>query len=593
MSTDEHTNTLQSSGMSGWGLMRRLLKGYVRPYFGRLLTALLFMLIAAAMTAAFAKLIEPILDKVMTDGNTNLVWPMSLAVFACFVIRGVATYIHTLLMNKVGQDIVADMQQNLFSGFLDLDLVFFHKNPSGELTSRIVNDVNIVRNAITSSFTGFGKNLLTLVFLVALMFYQDWVLSLLAFVAMPAGGIFVVYIGKRLRKLSGTIQEEIASLSHVFNQIFQGIRQVKAYNKEDFERARSLARIQQLKKHIIKSVRLATLSTPFNEGLIGLALMGLIVYGGHKVAAGNMTTGELMSFIAAFSLAYEPMKKLAKLNNVLQMGLGAAERVFDMMDLQPAIADKGDAKTIDANKIDITFDQVSFSYGEDEGYALNSVSFTAKSGSVTALVGASGSGKTTALNLVPRFYDVTGGRILINGTNIQDIKLGSLRDHVALVSQDIMIFDDTVKANIAYGRDNATDEQIMQAAKAAAAEEFILAMPEGFDTHLGEQGVKLSGGQRQRIAIARAILRDAPILLLDEATSALDTESEKLIQQSLQELQKGRTVLVIAHRLTTVQDADHIIVLQNGQIAEEGSHDALIRLNKLYALMYQGGLQDV
>lgn len=592
MSYTEQTKTLQSNAFTATELIKRLAKSYVKPHIGRMVIAFWFMLLGASMTAGFAKLIEPILDKILTDGNTDLIVKMSIAVFACFLIRGVATYVYTILMNKVGQDIVADMQFDLFSRFLGLDLVFFHQNPSAELTSRIVNDVNIVRNAVTSTCIGFGLNFITLIMLVGLMFYQDWKLAIIAFVAMPVAAIFVILIGKRLRKLSGNIQEQIASLSHVFNQVFQGIRQVKAYNREDFERGRTKDQIQTLKKQIIKSVKLSTLSTPFNEGLIGLAVMGLIMYGGHQVAKGEMTAGELMSFIAAFALAYEPMKKLAKLNNVLQMGLGAAERVFDMMDRQAAIESKEDAKQLDTKKAKITFKDVSFSYGIDEGYALNGVSFEAKPGKVTALVGPSGSGKTTALNLVPRFYDVTGGEIFIEKINLQDMNIKSLRDHIALVSQEVTIFDDTVRANIAYGLEGASDEQIYEAARAAAAEEFILDMPEAYDTNLGESGVKLSGGQRQRISIARAILKDAPILLLDEATSALDTESEKLIQQSLKELQKGRTVLVIAHRLSTVQDADQIIVMDQGQIIEQGTHDELIAKDNLYAAMYNTGLND-
>lgn len=592
MTDTEQTKSLHSNEFTAVYLIKRLAKAYVKPHIGRIAIAFWFMLLGASMTAGFAKLIEPILDKILTDGNTDMIVKMSIAVFGCFLIRGIATYVHTVLMNKVGQDIVADMQYDLFSRFLGLDLTFFHQNPSGELTSRIVNDVNIVRNAVTSTCTSFGSNLITLILLVALMFYQDWALSLFAFVAMPFGAIFVIFIGKRLRKLSGNIQGQIAALSHVFNQVFQGIRQVKAYNREDFERERTRSQIQILKKQVIKSVKLSTLSTPFNEGLIGLAMTGLIMYGGYKVADGTMTAGELMSFIAAFALAYEPMKKLAKLNNVLQMGLGAAERVFVMLDQEAKIANAPDAKELDTDKAKITFKDVAFSYGIDDGYALNGVSFTAMPGTVTALVGPSGSGKTTALNLVPRFYDVTDGTIKIDNTPIKDVSIKSLRDHIALVSQDITIFDDTVRANIAYGLEGATDEQIFAAARAAAAEEFISEMPQGYDTNLGESGVKLSGGQRQRISIARAILKDAPILLLDEATSALDTESEKLIQQSLQELQKGRTVLVIAHRLTTVQDADQIIVMDQGKIIEQGTHSELLEKGNLYAAMYNTGLND-
>lgn len=573
-------------------LVARLIRDYLKPYFPRILLAFLLMVIAAAMTAAFAKLIEPILDEVLNNKQRHLIWPMASAVFAAFAIRGLATYGHTLLMNKTGHEIIAQIQHELIEKYMSLDLVFFHQNTSGQLSSRIINDVTVMRNAVVDAMTGFGKNLMTLVFLVALMFYQDWVLSLIAFVALPFGAAFVVVISKKIRRVSGNIQGEIGHLSEVLIQIFQGIRQVKAYGQEKFEQKRAGERVDQLKRHAIKAVRLGTLSVPFNEALVGLAIMGVIVYGGFQIADGDMTTGQLMSFIAAFSLAYEPMKKLAKLNNALQMGLGASERVFEILDQQPQVVDQRGAKNVTLKKPDIVFQDVTFGY-EDDGYALNGVSFTADKGKVTALVGPSGSGKTTCLNLIPRFYDLQGGSIQLGGHDIAKIKLKSLRANIALVSQDITIFDDTVRANIAYGLQKTTEKDVIKAAKAAAAHEFIMDMPDGYDTRLGENGVKLSGGQRQRLSIARAILRNAPILLLDEATSALDNESEKLIQKSLEKFRKGRTVVVIAHRLSTVKDADKIVVLNEGRVVEEGAHDALMKQNDgIYTTMYQAGLKE-
>ena len=570
-------------------LVKRLARNYLRPYIKSMLIAFVFMIIAAAMTALFAKMIEPILDDVLTQKKTHLIVPMALAVFGAFAVRGLATYVHTLIMNKIGHYVIAQIQHELFQKFISLDLVFFHKNPSGQLTSRVVNDVLIVKNAVVGAFTGLIKNLLTLVFLIIVMFHQDWKLSLIAFVVLPFAAIFVTVISKKLRRVSGNIQHEMASLSQVLIQIFQGIRQVKAYNQESFERNRAGERIDQLKRFAIKAVRLGTLSTPFNETLNGLALMGVIMYGGFQIADGAMTTGQLMSFIAAFSLAYEPMKKLAKLNNTLQMGLGASERVFEMLDREPQIIDKPNAKPAAFKKTDIVFDKVSFGY--DDGYALKDISLKMAHNKVTALVGASGSGKTTCLNLIPRFYDVIEGQIKISGQDIRDVTLHSLRDHIAFVSQDITIFDDTVRANIAYGLTDASEAQIHKAAQMAAAEDFILEMENGYDTTLGENGVKLSGGQRQRLSIARAILRDAPILLLDEATSALDNESERLIQDALAKFRKGRTVVVIAHRLSTVQNADKIIVMNEGQIAEEGTHDTLLKKDGVYAAMYRSGFE--
>ncbi len=582
---------LPAMNTSTWALLKRLTGKYLMPYYKTLFVALFFMLIAAAMTAGFAKLIEPVLDNVLVAKKESLVIPMALAVAGVFILNGISTYIHTVLMNKIGLQIVSDIQRDLFGHFLRLDIKFFQEYPSGQLLSRVINDVNMVRNTVAEGITGIGKSLLTLILLVALMFYQDWQLACFALgVFMPAA-LFVGYLGKRLRKLSKSIQAEVGDLADTLSQIFQGIRQVKAYGMEDFERDRSGVVIERVRKLMLKGVRVGTLSTPFNETLIGFAIMGLVIYGGSQVINETLTAGELMSFIAAFSLSYEPLKKLAKLNNSMQMGLGAGERILDMLDRTPEIKDVDGAILLHSENPSITFENVVFGYNDDERNALDDVSFDMPAGKVTALVGASGSGKTTALNMVPRFYDPVSGQITIDGKNMRDFTLESLRKHIALVSQDVTIFDDTARANIAYGKPDASEQEIILAAKAAAAHDFINDMPQGYDTILGEHGTKLSGGQRQRIAIARAILRNAPILLLDEATSALDNESEKAIQSSLAELQKGRTVLVIAHRLSTVQGADQIIVLDQGKIAEQGNHEELMKVNKLYARMYRAGLE--
>ncbi len=580
-----HTPTLK--------LIKRLVGVYLRPYFRMLSAAMAFMLFGAAMTAGFAVLMEPVMDKVLVGKNASLILPFGLAIALCFTLSGLATYAHTVLMNKLGQNIVSDIQRDLFARFMILDLAFFHKNPSGQLLSRVVNDVSVMRNAVADSLTGIGRSLLTLILLVGVMFYQDARLAVIAFTVFPIAAFCVAYLGRRLRRLSGNIQDEIASLSDQLSQTFNGIRQVKAYGMEEYENKRAGTAINNVRRLILKAVRLGTLSTPINEALVGLALCGMIVYGGFQIMAGNATVGSLISFITAFSLAYEPIKRLAKLNNTLQMGLGAADRVFAMMDTMPSITNKLDARSLDEGSTpEIRLNNVTFSYDGADRPALDGVTLVAPAGKVTALVGPSGGGKSTIMNLIPRFYDVALGNVLVNGADIRDLTLESLRANIALVSQDITIFDDTARANIAYGRADATEEEIIAAACAAEADLFIRAMPQGYDTRLGENGVNLSGGQRQRISIARAILRDAPILLLDEATSALDTESEQAIQKSFARLQEGRTTLVIAHRLSTVQNADQIIVLDRGQIVEQGRHDDLIAKQGLYARMYQAGLRE-
>jgi subfamily B ATP-binding cassette protein MsbA len=443
-----------------------------------------------------------------------------------------------------------------------------------------------MRNAVTNGLTGIGKNLLTLVLLIALMFMQDVKLASIVILVFPFAAVFVAWVGRRLRKISKNTQHETGSLMGILTQIFQGIRQVKAYNMEDFERQQAGTAINKVRDLVIKGVRVGTLSTPFNEMLVGIAVAGVIIYGGKQVVSGGLTVGQLTSFIAAFSLAYEPMKRLAKLNNTFQMGLGASERVFEMLDTVPQISEDQNAKELNVKKPKIVFKDVYFRYDDSEETILNGISFEMPAGSVTALVGPSGSGKTTILNLIPRFYDVDEGAVTISGKNVKDLTLRSLRDHIALVSQDIMIFRATARDNIAYGRKDAHEEDIIKAAKAAAAHDFIMDLPQGYDTELGEHGVKLSGGQKQRIAIARAVLRNAPILLLDEATSSLDTESEKIIQEALQKLQRGRTTLIIAHRLSTIQNADQIITLEKGHIVETGTHKDLLQEEGLYARMH-------
>lgn len=402
----------------------------------------------------------------------------------------------------------------------------------------------------------------------------------------------MIYIGKRLRKISKNIQSELGGLSSILSQTFRGIRLVKAYRMEDYEIDKTAKSIHKVRDLNVKSAQISSISTPVNEIIVGIIFAAIIIYGGYEVIAGRSSPGQLASFIAAFTLAYEPMKKLAKLNNSLQMGLGATERVFSMIDKVGTISDKENAIVLSTKKPVIEFKSVCFSYDKDDVKALSNVSFTARPGEVSALVGPSGGGKSTIINLIPRFYDITKGSIKIDGKDVRELTLESLRSHIALVSQDITIFNDSIYENILYGDPKASKNDVIRAAKTAAAHEFIEGLEQGYDTIVGESGIKLSGGQKQRISIARAILRDAPILLLDEATSALDNESEKLVQDALRQLQKGRTTLVIAHRLTTVQDADQIIVLDSGRIIERGTHKELIKYKGVYAQMYRTGMKE-
>lgn len=575
-----------------FALAKRIYVSYVHSYWRQMLLAVFFMLISAGMTALIAQLMQPVLDDVLYGNREDLIIPVSLAILATFVVRGATTYLHTIYMNRIGQGVVADIQRDLFNHISIQDLAFFHANPSGQLVSRVVNDVNVIRMALNDTMTGFGKSFFTLIFLIFLMFYQDWQLTLAAFTVAPFVAVFLVAIGKKLRAVSGSIQDEMAGLSDLLSQSFQGVRMVKAYCMEERERGKIGNAVERVRELNYQSVQYRNLTTPVNEAVIGVIFSSIIIYGGYQVLEGNITAGGLASFLAAFTLAYEPMKKLARLNGNLQMGLGAADRVFDLMEVKPGITEREGAKEIGPGVPEVSFSDVHFSYEGVADKALEGVSFIARAGKVTALVGPSGGGKSTIINLIPRFYDVTDGEVTIGGSDVRELSLKSLRGRIALVSQDITIFNDTVYENIRYGKPEADRDEIIAAARAAAAHEFIEAFSDGYQTVVGEDGVKLSGGQRQRIAIARAILKDAPILLLDEATSALDNESEKLVQEALKVLEKGRTTVVIAHRLTTVQAADQILVLDRGGIVERGTHGELLSQGGLYARMYETGLKS-
>lgn len=540
------------------------------------------MAIAAGTTAALAKMLQPLFDDVFVGRNEEMLLSVAFLVLGIFILKGLSSFGEAVSMIFVGQKIIADVQKRLFDHFIVADLAYFHARSSGEIVSRFTNDVNLMKGAVATVLTSMGKDILSLFFLVGLMFYQDWLLACLAFFIFPVALLPIVKIGKKMRKVSMNTQEEMGAFTILLHQVFQGMRVVKSYAMENYEQTRAHHLIENLSRLIIKGGRVRSASHPIMETLGGIAIVIVILYGGAQVITGNRTTGAFISFITALLLAYEPLKRLANLNASLQEGLAAAVRVFEAIDLKPTIVTMPNALSLPVQKGEIVLQNVSFSYPNGKR-ALKNISLESTAGQRIALVGPSGSGKSTLLNLIPRFYEVTAGSILIDGVDIRRVTLSSLRSQIALVSQEVVLFDDTVKANIAYGRWGVNEKEIVAAAKAAAAHNFITSLPEGYDTIVGEQGVRLSGGQRQRLSIARAMLKNAPILLLDEATSSLDTVSERQVQAALNRLMEGRTTIVVAHRLSTVIDADMIYVIEDGEVSEKGTHLQLLENNKTYA----------
>lgn len=569
--------------------MRRLMKEGIRPYLGKVMLAVLCMAVSAGATAMYAWLMDPIINKIFVARKAEYLWPLAITIITTFAFKAIADYGEAVFLSRVGLKVIADMQNRLFAKLMTLDVAFFHANQSGKLLSRMTNDVNSMRFAVSNALTGAGKDASSVIFLIGLMFYQDWVLSSLTFFVFPVAILPISKLGRRMRKVTANTQEQNGLLSTYLNQAIQGIRVVKAYGMEDYEKRKVGGLVETLHELTYKAARVRSASSPIMEMLGGIAITVVIVYGGSQVIsqadANPDRAGAFFSFITALMLAYKPLKALASLNTNLQEGLAAAARCFDIIDTQSTITDRGVAPDLVVREGNIRFEGVFFTYDGIKA-ALDGVDFDVPGGKTVALVGPSGAGKTTILNLLPRFYDVTDGRVLVDGQDVRDVSMSSLRAKTALVSQEIMLFDDSIRANIAYGRFGATDEEIEAAARMAAAHDFILALPYGYDTVVGERGLNLSGGQRQRLAIARAMLKNAPILLLDEATSALDTESERQVQHALERLMRGRTTIVIAHRLSTVVNADLIHVMDRGRVVESGDHNALMAMGGLYARLY-------
>ncbi|MGH7167407.1 MAG: lipid A export permease/ATP-binding protein MsbA [Nitrospiraceae bacterium] len=570
----------------------RLLR-YLWPYRVRLTAAFVCSVLVAGLTGAYAYMIQPVLDGIFINKDRTLLVALPIAILVVAALKGLFSYGQNYLMNYVGNQVIADVRQSLFVHLMRMPVGFHDANTSGRLVSRVIHDVNLMANAVTGVLKDIFQQGLTFLAMIAVIFHMNWKLAAVSIIVVPLSVHTMVRMGLRLRSLATRGQERMGDMASALQQALAGIRIVKAFGQEETEAGRFGDSNRSFLSASMKSIQVSSLVNSHMEVIGVFSVAAIIWYGGYLVIQGAMTPGAFFSFLAAMVMAYTPIRRLSGANNTIQQALAAAIRVFDMLDMETELHRDHGRIELPPIEQSLEFRKVSFQYEGAESPALREISLTVGAGEVVALVGSSGGGKSTLVSLVPRFYEPTEGVILIDGRDIREGTLRSLRAQIGIVSQDTVLFDDTVWNNIAYGHEKATDEDVSRAAELAFAHEFIQRLPERYHTLIGENGVKLSGGERQRLAIARAILRDPPILILDEATSSLDSESERMVQLAFSNLMRNRTTLVIAHRLSTVQKADRIVVLDRGQIVESGSHEELLQRGGLYKRFHAVQFQDM
>ena len=569
---------------------KRLLS-YLKPYWMRLLWAALFMLLSSAMISAQTYLVKPVIDKVIIGMDWELGRWVPLALIVVSILKGITWYARDYFMGYVGQRVVNDIRDQLYAHIQNLSFSYFTRTPTGVIMSRIINDVNLVQGALTRVPSSLVQGVLTMLALTGYIIYLNWRLAAFSLIVLPFAGIALSRFSRRFRRTSTQMQEQVGELTTHLHETISGIRIVKAFGMEQYEGRRFASRNKDLFNSLMRSIKTSALSHPVMEVISMTGTAFVILYGLYAIIIGKtMTPGDFFSFTVALVFFYRPLKDLNGINNIVQDGIAAAKRIFEVLDTEPEIVNKKGAITLSRDFRTIELKGVHFRY--DDIPVLKGLELKVRAGESIAIVGKSGGGKTTLVNLLPRFYDVTEGAILIDDTDIRNATLESLRACTAIVTQQTILFNDTVRSNIAYGHAEKSFDDVVHAARAAHADEFIRSLPGGYDTVIGESGVKLSGGQRQRIAIARALLKDAPILILDEATSSLDTESEREVQNALDALMRNRTSFVIAHRLSTIMNADRIIVLKDGRIVEQGRHLELMALAGEYKNLYDQQFRD-
>ncbi|MCX5860857.1 MAG: lipid A export permease/ATP-binding protein MsbA [Desulfomonile sp.] len=565
-------------------IYKRLLT-YLNLYVQRLILAGFCMVGVAVLTASLAYLVKPALDEIFFQKDGRMLYLIPLVVVLVYLLKGVCDFGQYYLMSYIGQSVIRDLRTQMFCKLQEMSVGFFVRHSTGELLSKMNNDVAMVQGAMTSAITGLVRDSVTVIALLCVVFYRDFTLALIALVVFPLAVYPLLHFGKRLKRYSRRMLVSLEDITERLNETITGIRIVKAFAMEDYETARFEQVNQTLFNAFMRRFKVRALSNPVMETLGGVGVCAIVFYGGYQVINGESTQGTFFSFMAALLMLYEPIKRINEVNITIQEGISAGERIFSLLDTPVEVKDKQGATVLENVRQGILFDRICFAY--DTEPVLKDITISIRAGEAVAIVGESGVGKSTILDLLPRFYDVTSGRILIDGIDLRDITQRSLREKIGIVTQQTILFDDTVRNNIAYGRPDLPLERVIRAAKAAHAHDFVMALPNAYDTLIGENGIKLSGGERQRIAIARALLKNPPVLILDEATSNLDSDSEKAVQVALEELMRGRTTLVVAHRLSTIRNVDRIYVMVDGRIAEKGSHDELLALGGEFARLYK------